>query len=122
MASLRLHNYLRAHRRKSGLTQQEIAFLLGCRNGELVSRYEKRRRLPPLETALACEAIFDVPVSGLFAGVRDARTREIRKRMVELRSKLQAKTTRGSDALLNTHKLKWLEAHGILQETEITVS
>ena len=43
----KLENYLRTYRKKSGLTQREVAFLLGCQNGAQVSRYEKRRRLPP---------------------------------------------------------------------------
>jgi transcriptional regulator with XRE-family HTH domain len=118
MASLRLHNYLRTYRKKSGLTQQELGFLLGCKGGDLISRYEKRRRLPPLETALACEAIFGVPVSELFAGVREARKKDIRNRMLELRSKLNEKTAKGSEALVQVHKLKWLDAQGRRQVTE----
>src|SRR2546429_9576493 len=68
MATHKLENYLRTYRKRSGLTQREVAFLVGCRNGAQVSRYEKRRRLPPLRTALACEAAFGVPVAELFAG------------------------------------------------------
>lgn len=118
MASLRLHNYLRTYRKRAGLTQQEVGFLLGCKSGDLISRYEKRRRLPPLETALACEAIFGVPVSELFAGVREARKKDIRNRMLELQSKLNEKTTKGSEALIRVHKLKWLDAQGTHQATE----
>ena len=58
MATHKLENYVRTYRKRSGLTQREVAFLVGCRNGAQVSRYEKRRRLPPLRTALACEAAF----------------------------------------------------------------
>ena len=72
MATPKLENYLRTYRKRSGLSQREVAFLVGCRNGAQVSRYEKRRRLPPLRTALACEAAFGVPVSVLFAGLREA--------------------------------------------------
>jgi transcriptional regulator with XRE-family HTH domain len=119
MANLRLHNYLRSCRRKSGLTQQEVAFLLGAKTGDLVSRYEKRRWLPPLETALACEAIFGVPVSELFAGVHEAKEKEIRERMRELRSKLVVKTVKGSsETVLKAHKLKWLDARGTPHATE----
>ena len=71
MATHKLENYLRTYRKRSGLTQREVAFLVGCRNGAQVSRYEKRRRLPPLRMALACEAAFGVPVSELFAGLRE---------------------------------------------------
>ena len=122
MATLRQQNYLRSHRRKSGLTQEEVGFLLGYRNGELVSRYEKRRRLPTLGTALACEAIFGVPISELFADVREAREKDIRKRMQTLRSKILLNTAQGSKGLLNAHKLKWLDARGTPHATEITPS
>ena len=89
MATQRLQNYLRAYRKKSGLTQQELAFLLGCKSRSRISRYEKRRRLPPLRTAIACEVALGIPVSSLFAGMRDEAERDIRKREKELRSRLQ---------------------------------
>src|SRR5437667_302672 len=71
MATPKLENYLRTYRKRSGLTQRDVAFLVGCRNGAQVSRYEKRRRLPPLRTALVYEAAFGVPVSVLFAALRE---------------------------------------------------
>jgi transcriptional regulator with XRE-family HTH domain len=109
-----LENYLKAYRKKSGLTQREVVFLLGCRDGAQVSRYEKRRRLPPLETALALEAVFGVPVAELFAGVRERVGREIGKRLLELRSRLQTQTDKGSEARVIAHKLRWFgERHGM---------
>src|SRR2546428_8706607 len=67
----RLHNYLLTHRKRFGLTQAEVAFLLGCRHKTKVSDYEQRTRRPMLETALACEVVFGVPVRELFAGMFD---------------------------------------------------
>lgn len=107
----RLPNYLRAQRRKSGLSQNEVAFLLGRMNGAQVSRYEKRRRLPSVETALACEVIFGVPIGELFAGVRDSIGKDIEKRRRELSSKLRTKTPKGSEARMTEHKLRWLNDH-----------
>jgi transcriptional regulator with XRE-family HTH domain len=108
MTPHRLENYLRSHRKQSGLTQEEVAFLLGCEDGTLLSRYEKRRWLPPLETALACEAIFGIPVGELFAGKRQEVGRNIEKRRLELKARLQAKTLKGGAAQINAHKLRWL--------------
>lgn len=117
MPSQRLHNYLRAYRKRSGLTQREVAFLLGCENGAQVSRYEKRRRLPPLATALACAAVFGAPVSELFAGVNDAARKEIGKRLLMLRSQLEANPGKGSEARMTSQKLRWLaERHGVMAE------
>ena len=110
MRPRRLPNYLRTHRKHSGLSQDEVAFLLGCGNGAKVSRYEKRHRLPPLETALACEAVFGVPVSELFAGVREDIGKNIEKRRAELKHRLQAESPEGSAALMNAHKLRWIDS------------
>jgi transcriptional regulator with XRE-family HTH domain len=104
----RLENYLRTNRKQSGLTQQEVAFLLGCETSAQVSRYEKRRRLPPLETALACEAVFGIPVAELFAGVRQGVGRDIEKRRLELKARLQTRTPNASSARIIEHKLRWL--------------
>jgi transcriptional regulator with XRE-family HTH domain len=106
----RLDNYLRNYRKQSGLTQSEVGFLLGRANGALISRYEKRRRLPPLQIALALEALLGIPVSQLFAGIHEGANDDLRKRVLELRSKLQAKTVKGSEALVAAHKLRWLSA------------
>ena len=115
MAQKRLDNYLKTYRKQSGLTQGEVAFLLGWENSAQVSRYEKRRRLPPVDTALACEAVFGVPISELFAGVSDTSAREVRKRMSRLRLKLQATNAEGGDALVLAHKLRWLDAREGIQ-------
>ena len=65
----KLENYLRTYRKRAGLSQGEVAFLLGCKSGTKVSRYEQFRRCPTLETTLALEVIFRAPVRDLFAGV-----------------------------------------------------
>ena len=104
----KLENYLRTYRKKSGLTQREVAFLLGCQNGAQVSRYEKRRRLPPLRTALAYEAAMGVSVSQLFAGIYEEVSNEIEKRLAKLEAQLQKKKSKGSEDLMNARKLRWL--------------
>jgi transcriptional regulator with XRE-family HTH domain len=108
MTPHQLENYLRTHRKHSGLTQQEVTFLLGCENGAQVSRYEKRRRLPPLETALACEAIFGVPIAELFAGVQVRVGKDTEKRRLESRTRLQSKTANARNARMISHRLRWL--------------
>jgi transcriptional regulator with XRE-family HTH domain len=118
MTPHRLENYLRSYRKESGLSQQEVAFLLGCENGGQVSRYEKRHRLPPLETALACEEIFGAPVAELFAGMRQSVRKDMAKRRLELRSRLQAKTLNGSAAQVAAHKLRWLADREAIRENQ----
>lgn len=66
--SKKLPNYLRTHRRRMGLTQKQVAFLLGIRSVARISRYERFHKLPDLRTALGFEAVFHAPVRELFAG------------------------------------------------------
>src|SRR5438093_9193709 len=108
MATHKRENYLRTYRKRSGLTQREVAFLVGCRNGAQVSRYEKRRRLPPLRTALACEAAFGVPVSELFAGLREASGQAVAERLLALKSKIETGPAQGREVRLAAQKLRWL--------------
>ena len=110
MAAQKLQNYLRTYRKRSGLAQHEVSFLLGCQYGGFVSRYEKRKRLPTLTTALACEAVFGVPVAELFAGLREGVGKKIRKRLLGLRSKLQEQSAGGrkSQVRHTARKLEWL--------------
>ena len=79
-----------------------------------MSRYEKRRRLPPLRTALACEAAFGVPVSELFAGLHEVAGQAVGERMLALRSKLETGPAQGREARLAAQKLRWLaERHNL---------
>ena len=61
-----VHNYLRAYRKRAGLTQQELARLLGVPSGEEVCRLERHVRHPNLNVAFACQALFGVPAHELF--------------------------------------------------------
>jgi transcriptional regulator with XRE-family HTH domain len=91
MAIHKLENYLRTYRRRAGFTQDEIAYLLGGKSGTKTSRYERFRRTPSLETALAYELLFGVPVRKLFAGVYQKVERETRVQARRLQRKLDAK-------------------------------
>lgn len=90
--SHRLPNYLRAHRKRAGLSQQQLAFLLGCQFGGKVSRYERFSREPTLRAAIACEVIFHTPIRELFAGVYDEVMRVTDRRARQLARRLTGKT------------------------------
>ena len=96
-----LQNYLRTYRRCSRFSQEEVALLLGSRSGTRVSRYEQQVRKPTLETALAYEAIFRVPVSELFAGLYRKVEKEVIARAEELAERIgSADTLRASSRKL----------------------
>jgi len=61
--------YLRTHRRVWGLTQPELASLLGLRSASHLSRIEHGKYAPTVEVALACQVIFGIPPSAMFPHV-----------------------------------------------------
>jgi|SRR3954468_7455249 len=107
-------NLLRAHRKRSALSQDEIAFLLGAQNGSKVCRYEQMMREPKLKTALAYEAIFNCPVAdlfpGLFAKVKaavQARAKTLVKRALQGNSKsLLAQKRKSVSGIISQEKKK----------------
>ena len=88
-----IHNRLRTCRKRSGLTQKEIAFLLGSQSGAQLSRYENLSREPSLATAFACQVVFCVPAHELFPGIYTVVESEVRRRAHVLGGEL------GSDRL-----------------------
>lgn len=67
-------------RSRRDLGQKQVAYLLGHKNLDQVSRYETGSSLPTLQTALKLEIIFGVPVRALFPELHAALRSEIRKR------------------------------------------
>ena len=67
MPSPKLPNYIRTHRRRTHLTQNEVAFLLGSKNSAHVCRHERLEQTPNLHALLAYEILFRTPVRNLFS-------------------------------------------------------
>jgi transcriptional regulator with XRE-family HTH domain len=104
MASKRLPNYLRVYRKRLGLSQNEVAFLLGWRDASQPSRYEHFARLPTLRTAFALAVIFRVSVHELFSGeyqkVENAVCRQAQRLETRLTTESPDRSTAGKLALL----------------------
>ncbi len=96
--SSKLQNYVRTHRRRAGLSQEDMALLLGCKSGAKISRYERFARQPSLETVFAYEAIFGVPARELFAGVYEQARAAIQSRVGALSESLEGENTDASTA------------------------
>lgn len=60
---------LRIHRKQSGFTQEEVAFLLGMQVHSLVSRHEGLKREPDLRIAFAYQLVFNASAHDLFPTV-----------------------------------------------------
>src|SRR5258707_5939730 len=82
MRPRKLVHHLRSYRKTFGLSQREIARLLGSRQGSNVCRYERFRSVPSLQTAIAYEIIFKTSLSDLlpdlYAEVRELVSRRAR--------------------------------------------
>ena len=90
MLRSKLPNYLRTYRKRSYLSQDEIAILLGCKDGAKVSRYENFSREPNLKTIFAYEVIFGAPVRTLFSGTYQKVERDILRKAQLLARKFAA--------------------------------
>ncbi len=91
MSSNKLPHYLRTYRKRSGLNQGDVAFLMGLLHKTQISRHENSAALPSFSAIVAYEVIFQVPLRDLFAG----RYVDIEERIIEradhLRNVLTAK-------------------------------
>lgn len=78
------------HRKLSGLTQEDIAILIGASSPSQISRYEGRARNPDLKAAIAYSILFEVPMSVLFPELFREINRHINVRAKYLEGELAA--------------------------------
>ena len=102
-------NYVRMHRKNCGLSQREVAVLLGYRSPWQVSRHEGGS-LPSLSIALAYESLFRVPVAAIFAGAHTTISRRIEKEVTAHRASLQRKFAGAHQPRMVAQQLAWLES------------
>lgn len=101
----RQHNYLSLHRRRWGLTQGELASLLGVKSRTTVSRFESGQRKLCNNEMLACEVIFGVPARELFPSQYHSIEDAVMRRAAVFSAKLERR--RSASAIV---KRKLLEA------------
>lgn len=105
---MRTASYLRSHRKRSGLSQRDVAQILGYLHEGEVSRHEQFSSAPPLRIALGYEALFKVSVSELFPHEFNAVKQEVEQRLKRLAESLQNSTARGREATLIARKIEWM--------------
>lgn len=84
-----LENYLRAHRKRAGLTVAEVAYLIGKEDGSTVSRHERGAQAVDLDTALAYGFIFERTIADLFEGRAAEVEAEVKERAKSLAAPLR---------------------------------
>jgi transcriptional regulator with XRE-family HTH domain len=85
--------YLRTLRRNWGLTQRELATLIGTVRPNQVSNYENSKRAPKIEVALACQVIFGVPPSTMFPNAYALAEEEVMRNMYRMDQALENTTS-----------------------------
>ena len=101
-------NFLKLYRRRAGLTQAEAAILTGSRNRLQFARYERHFVDPPLRTAVACEQVFGVPISELFAGLNAEVNATTLRRTRRFKERLGEAVNLEADNRGLAHKLEWI--------------
>lgn len=99
---------LRTLRMRSGLSQREIAELLGFRTDSPVLRHECSKSIPNLRTAMGYEIIFRVPISLQFPALYRSIEPTIEDRILRLKERLQEQPGKGPNAAREARKLEFL--------------
>jgi transcriptional regulator with XRE-family HTH domain len=100
--------YLRTHRKKSGLSQSELASILGLVTELQISRHERSLTLPLFLTAISYEIVFQVPIAELFPGLYETVRQNIDERLSELEGRLHESSAKGRRAEFIARKLEWM--------------
>src|SRR6185436_5026560 len=73
-------SHLQDHRRRTDLSQDEVAFLVGSPRGTDAARYERFIHEPTLRAAMALEVVFRTPLKELFSRMHEKVERGVVKR------------------------------------------
>jgi DNA-binding XRE family transcriptional regulator len=108
MSPEQIGNYLRSHRRTSGLSQRELAGIVGSLTRFQVARHEQSAAIPVLMIAIAYEVVFQVPLKEIFSGLYRTIEAKIESELSTLEEKLHESTAKGRKAEIIARKLEWL--------------
>lgn len=84
---------LRTHGRTWRLSQRELPDILGFESPTQVSRIERGKRVPRVESALACSTLFGVPLDELFPQLALKVEEKLFKQISRLREAASHSTT-----------------------------
>jgi transcriptional regulator with XRE-family HTH domain len=87
-------NYLRSYRLRWGLSQKELAYLLGWDRPDVISRIERKQRAPTLPVAMACYILFDASAAQLFPDISAGIEQLVMARVQEMYETIQGDPSR----------------------------
>lgn len=82
-------NYAKTHRKRSGLSQNELAFLFGDKSTSFVLKTERGNEIPCLSRALSYQIIFDTQAEEIFAPLATALVNRIFNNIIKLSKDLE---------------------------------
>ena len=106
-----LPNYVRAYRKRSGLSQEDLAFAVKLSSKSEVSQLERFRCEPSYRLAVSCAKALGVPTDELFAGINASAGKATDRRMRTLQSRLVAKAAVAGCLRRIAHKIEWIGQH-----------
>ena len=115
----KLRNHIRKYRKQAGLSQRDIAYLLGGHHPARISRYEHFQSAPSLRIALAFSILFRVPTDRLFSGDYQKVEAVVNRRAKVLLARLAA-GKRDQATLRKLAVLRYLSEPGALEEVSKT--
>jgi DNA-binding XRE family transcriptional regulator len=86
--------YLRSYRLRWGLSQHELASLLGWKRAEVISRIEKKQRPPTLKFVIGCCILFCTPAAELFPNIWTCVEADLMTRLWDYYEKIQGDPSR----------------------------
>jgi len=101
MQNNKISTYMRAHRKRWGLTQRELAHLLGIKSATQVSRYERLLRKPHLRIALACQIIFGEFPHAMYPKLYTKVEESVMQRAYQLYEKLEGTKSKAAKRKLD---------------------
>ena len=105
MKKLPLKSYLRHLRRRTGLSQEQLGFLLGRCSQSQVSLYERLKREPDLRPFLKCLLFFGLSGHEVYPALME----ELEEELTE-DARLLYENLQGNPSRLNNDRLDALEA------------
>jgi len=87
-------NYLRSFRLRWGLSQGELSNLLGWDRSDVISRIEKKQRLPSLKLVMACFILFGASAAELFPDISDGVEATVMARIWDMYETIQGNPSR----------------------------
>ena len=85
-----LPNYIRAYRKRSGLSQEEFAFAADMSDKSELCDLERFHRGPSYWTAACCAQALGIGTDELFRGIHESAGRQTTRRMRQLQRRLVA--------------------------------